>query len=203
MSFSDDLAAVSEPLEWWDFPRRDVESDPEEFLSLDQEMLTAARRHEQRVQRTRERGAADANAHRQALHVLAARVGRLEQLLAELREPLEARGARQQFDRLRVLKDQMLQDLADRGVEIRDPLGLAASEALEWTSVVSWERRAGLTTDQVVETQEVAVFQDGAPVRLAQVIMGAPLTVEDGREPAEFETETREGPSTSTEGAGE
>ena len=95
-----------------------------------------------------------------------------------------AQGRRGLHRQLLILKNQMLQILADNDIELRDPTGPAA-EVLDWTTVNAWLHRPEFDAKVVARTEAHAVFHEGRIVRLAQVQMGAPAESEHEQDTAQ------------------
>jgi len=168
------------PLDWYDFAGREVPAASGAFVSPESELISLARRAEEELRAARGAARAAADEVREVLFDLAVLVGRLDQLTAGAEQPLVAQGRRPLYMQLRTLKNQMLQIVADNGIELRDPTGLPAAEVLDWVEVSTWLHRAQYDAEVVARTEERAVFLDGEPVRLARVQMGAPAEPEPG-----------------------
>ncbi|RKQ93819.1 hypothetical protein C8N24_3693 [Solirubrobacter pauli] len=87
---------------------------------------------------------------------------------------------------LRVLKDQMLADIAAAGLEIVRLRGLPARATVDLVDVESWRYDDAYAEAVVVEELAVAVRHLGRPLRRGRVVMGAPQsggprTTDDGR----------------------
>jgi hypothetical protein len=144
-------------------------------------MVGVARRAAEDLHAAEQQVHAAANEVREALFELAVLVGRLDQLADATEEPLVAQGQLSLHRQLSILKNQMLQILADNAVELRDPTGLPTAEVLHWTRVNAWLHRSEFDAEVVARTEEHAVFHEGRIVRLAQVQMGAPAESEHGQ----------------------
>lgn len=169
------LAEVAQPpLDWYDFSGREVPDVPGEFISPDSELISVVRRAAEDVHSAEQKARAATNEVREALFGLAVLVGRLDQVADDAEEPLLAQRRRGLHRQLVIVKNQMLQILADNGVELRDPTGLPAAEVVDWTEVTAWLHRPEYHAEVVARTEERAVFHDGGIVRLARVQMGAP-----------------------------
>jgi hypothetical protein len=127
---------------------------------------------------------------RGTLYELASLTGQLELQLARAEAPLVDSGNKRQYQLLRVLKNQMLEALRQRGIEVRDPLGRGHDEVAEWADVVHWRTGPEFTAEVVAQTIEPAVFHHGdgpdgpgtedadQVVRRARVVMGSPPSEE-------------------------
>jgi hypothetical protein len=176
------MSSSAEPLDWSEFPARDVAVDTDGFYSPGSELAALAKGYDQALREERDRSVETVIAARKTIVRLAVFAGRLDQLLSEALAPMAAQGLQETHDPLRVLKDMILQALREDGVEIRDPVGLPRPEVADWVDVDSWVHRETFEREEVAQTQECAVFQDGVPVHLARVIMGAPLEDDPGQQ---------------------
>lgn len=175
----------------WDvFAERPVPEGLGRDVRLETELAAVLQRGRDDLARDRGRTAQEASDVRHTLYELASFVGRLEQQLGRAEAPLVEGGNKKLYDTLRVLKDQMLDLLGERGVEVRDPLGRGHDEVAEWADVVHWRQGAQFTAEVVAQTLEPAVFhRDGDAdgdgpgrqpddgyevVRRARVVMGCP-----------------------------
>jgi hypothetical protein len=173
------------PLDWYDFSGRDVPDVPGEFISPESELVGVARRAAEDLHAAEQWTHGAANEVREGLFELAVLVGRLDQLADEAEEPLAAQGQRDLHRQLSILKNQMVQILADNDVELRDPTGLPAEEVLNWASVSTWLHRPEFDAKVVARTEAHAVVHEGRIVRLAQVQMGAPVQAEHEQDTAQ------------------
>lgn len=173
------------PLDWYDFSGREVPDVPGEFISPESEMVGVARRAAEDLHAAEQRTQAAANEVREGLFELAVLVGRLDQLADAAEESLVTQGQRGLHRQLSILKNQMLQILADNDVELRDPTGLPAAEVLDWATVSTWLHRPEFDAKVVARTEAHAVFHEGRIVRLAQVQMGAPAQAEHEHDTAQ------------------
>ncbi len=174
------MSYSAEPLDWQEFPAREVSVEVDGFYSPGSELLALAKGYDQALREERERAVETVAAARKVIVRLAVLAGRLDQLLSDALEPMASRGLQDRHDPLRVLKDMMLQALREDGVEVRDPIGLPRQEVGDWVDVDSWVHGEDFDREMVAQTQECAVFQDGVPVHLAHVIMGAPIDDDSG-----------------------
>ena len=174
------------PPGWEVFAERPVPDGLGRDVHLEVELAGMLQRGRDDLARDRGRTAQETVDNRHALYELASFIGRLEQHLGRAEVPLVEGGNKKVYDTLRVLKDQMLDSLRDRGVEVRDPLGHGHDEVAEWADVVHWRRGPQFTGEVVAQTLEPAVFhretggRDEATddhekvVRRARVVMGCP-----------------------------
>ncbi|MEV2217806.1 hypothetical protein AB0H86_41350 [Streptomyces sp. NPDC050997] len=179
-------AAPAEAPGWDVFAERPVPDGLGRDVHLEVELAGMLQRGRDDLARDRGRTAQETTDNRHALYELASFIGRLEQHLDRAEAPLVEGGNKKLYDTLRVLKDQMLDSLRDRGVEVRDPLGHGHDEVAEWADVVHWRRGPQFTGEVVAQTLEPAVFhregggRDEATddhekvVRRARVVMGCP-----------------------------
>lgn len=175
-------APAPPPLDWYDFSGREVPASAGEFVSPESELIGVARRAAEELRAARAETLSAAGEVREALFDLAVFVSRLDQLVGRAEEPLVAQGGRKLFLQLRTLKNQMLQTVADHGVELRDPTGLPAADVLDWVNVNAWLHRPEYEAEIVARTEECAVFHEGRAVRLARVQMGAPERERQGKD---------------------
>lgn len=166
------------PLDWYDFSGREVPDVPGEFYSPESELISVVRRAEEDMNAAEQEARNTADEAREPLYELAVLAGRLDQLVDEAEESLVAQDRRGLHRKLRILKNQMLQILADNSIELRDPTGLPAAEVLDWVDVTGWLHRPEFESEVVARTEERAVFHEGRTVRFARVQMGAPTAPE-------------------------
>ncbi|MDT0447080.1 hypothetical protein [Streptomyces johnsoniae] len=178
MSSSAEESGAHEPLDWDDFaerpaPREAAGRDGGD-LPPDRELAAVLQRFWSDVAEERNKAHAEAAGTREAAVELAIHVARLESLLAEAVEPLEAAGKRNLGRRLAVVCKQMQTQLAQIGVEATDPTGEPFDAVADEVDVLRWRHGAQYPAEVVAETLEPVVRDRGVVVRLAQVVMGAP-----------------------------
>ncbi|MFJ9616186.1 hypothetical protein [Streptomyces noursei] len=179
-------------LDWYDFSGRDVPDVPGEFYSPESELTGVVRRAAEDLEAAREEARTAADAAGEPLYELAVLAGRLDQLTDAAEGPLVAQDKRRLHGQLRILKNQMLQILADNGIELRDPTGLPAADVLDWVDVTGWLHRPEFDAEVVARTEERAVFHEGRTVRFARVQMGAPAEQEPAQVPVPVQNPARE-----------
>lgn len=162
---SDELSSARPT--WDAFTERPVPEVRGEITAPEADLAGVLQRRYEELGAARGASASAATRVHATLFELAMLVGTLEQQLA---------GAEQQLGHreLKNVKDRMLDVLRDAGVEVRDPLGLPADEVLDWADPVHWLQSPDFAAEVVATTNEYAVFHEGAVVRFAQVVMGAP-----------------------------
>ncbi|MGY6024888.1 hypothetical protein [Streptomyces spinosirectus] len=154
-------------------------------VHLSHELAGVLQRSRDDLAKDRGRAAQEAAAVLGTLYELAALTGQLELQLVRAEAPLVEGGNKRLHDLLRVLKNQMLEELRQRGIEVRDPLGRGHDEVAEWADVVHWRSGPQFTAEVVAQTIEPAVFHHGRDehdgtgdddkvVRRARVVMGCP-----------------------------
>ncbi|MEU6662294.1 hypothetical protein [Streptomyces sp. NPDC046821] len=159
---------------WDDFAERPVPEVHGTTTAPEAELAGVLQRRHEDLAAARGASAEAATRVRSTLFELAVLVGTLEQQVTRAEEPLAALGEELRHRELKNVKDRMLDLLRGAGVEVRDPLGLPADDVLDWADPVHWRQSPEFAAEVVAETNEYAVFHDGALVRFAQVVMGAP-----------------------------
>ncbi|MFG2790444.1 hypothetical protein [Streptomyces sp. NPDC048419] len=171
------------PPGWDAFVERPVPEGLGQAVHLSHELAGVLQRSRDDLAKDRGRAAQEAAAVLGTLYELAALTGQLELQLARAEAPLVEGGNKRLHDLLRVLKNQMLEELRQRGIEVRDPLGRGHDEVAEWADVVHWRSGPQFTAEVVAQTIEPAVFHHGREddgtdddkvVRRARVVMGCP-----------------------------
>ncbi|MFI6565307.1 hypothetical protein [Streptomyces sp. NPDC050534] len=173
------------PPGWDAFAERPVPEGLGQAVHLSHELAGVLQRSRDDLAKDRGRAAQEAAAVVGTLYELAALAGQLELQLARAEAPLVEGGNKRLHDLLRVLKNQMLEELRQRGIEVRDPLGRGHDEVAEWADVVHWRSGPQFTAEVVAQTIEPAVFHHGRDdhdgtgdddkvVRRARVVMGCP-----------------------------
>ena len=76
---------------------------------------------------------------------------------------------------LRIVKDQMLDELGRAGLEIIIPIGKAFDEVAHSVNVDGWRHHEDFSSEVVAEVVEPIVTYRGDLVRPGRVVMGAPL----------------------------
>ncbi|RVU17989.1 hypothetical protein EOT10_33380 [Streptomyces antnestii] len=173
---------------WDDFAERPVPEVHGATTAPEAELAGVLQRRHEDLAVARGASAAAATRVHATLFELAALVGTLEQQVTRSEEPLAAVGEQLRHRELRNVKDRMLDLLRGAGVEVRDPLGLPADDVLDWADPVHWRQSPDFDAEVVAETNECAVFHEGAVVRFAQVVMGAPAqnpVSENAEDPAD------------------
>jgi len=101
---------------------------------------------------------------------------RLETALSEYEPQLRDAPLSSIHRQLRILKDQMLAELADAGIEVVRLAGRPYAEVASYVDVEGWRHRAEYESELVAEELEPAVRHGEHLLRLGRVVMGAPLT---------------------------
>ncbi|MFC9462168.1 hypothetical protein [Streptomyces sp. NPDC056983] len=172
MSSSDEPDAVRPG--WENFAERPVPEVHGATTAPEAELAGVLQRRHEELAAARGASASAATRVHATLFELAMLIGTLEQQVNRAGEPREAVDAELRHRELKNVKDRMLDVLRGAGVEVRDPKGLTADEVLDWADPVHWLQSPEFDAEVVAETNEYAVFHDGAVVRFAQVVMGAP-----------------------------
>ncbi|MFJ9542386.1 hypothetical protein ACIRPX_34715 [Streptomyces sp. NPDC101225] len=173
------------PPGWEAFAERPVPDGLGQAVHLGHELAGVLQRSRDDLAKDRGRAAQESADVLGSLYELAALAGQLELQLARAETPLVEGGNKRLHDLLRVLKNQMLEELRQRGIEVRDPLGRGHDEVAEWADVVHWRSGPQFTAEVVAQTIEPAVFHHGRDdhdaagdddkvVRRARVVMGCP-----------------------------
>ena len=174
------------PPSWDVFVERPVPDGLGQAVHLSHELAGVLQRSRDDLAKDRGRAAQESAAVLGSLYELAALAGQLELQLARAEAPLVEGGNKRLHDLLRVLKNQMLEELRQRGIEVRDPLGRGHDEVAEWADVVHWRSGPQFSAEVVAQTIEPAVFHHGRDdhdeatgdddkvVRRARVVMGCP-----------------------------
>jgi molecular chaperone GrpE (heat shock protein) len=113
----------------------------------------------------------------EGLKALAEQAVLVAQLTAalELYEPDFTQAAlKKPYRHLRVLKDQMLDELRRAGLTVVDPLGQPFDEVAALVQVIGWRHHERYNAEVVAEVMESIVTCEGELVRPGRVIMGAP-----------------------------
>jgi len=101
-------------------------------------------------------------------------------LLEQSRQmPEQAASLRKVYRSFRILKDQMLTQLAAVGMRIDIPLGKTYSEVEDVVAIEGWRHHQDYRQEIVVEVREPVVYFKGALVHQGKVIMGGPLQEDD------------------------
>lgn len=168
MSFSGEL------FDWNIFSRREVPFDVElaspalEMFAALQKSHAALVEAQQVVEHVRE----------EYLAVLAQQAVLVAQLSAALDRyaPEYSEASLAKIHRsLRIIKDQMLDELKKGGLEIVIPLGKSFDEVADVVSVDGWRHHENFSAEVVAEVVEPIVTYRGDVVRRGRVLMGAPL----------------------------
>lgn len=173
------------PPGWDSFAERPVPEGLGQAVNLSHELAGVLQRARDDLAKDRGRAAQEGAAVLGTLYELAALAGQLELQLARAEAPLVEGGNKRLHDLLRVLKNQMLEELRQRGIEVRDPMGCGHDEVAEWADVVHWRSGPQFAAEVVAQTIEPAVFHHGRDdhdgtgdddkvVRRARVVMGCP-----------------------------
>ncbi len=132
---------------------------------------------------------------RQAVHVaqLAIVLGRFESTIHQIatQSPESQLQLKRSYHALRIVKDQMLDELQRAGLQIEEPLGKRYEEVAEFVSVEGWRHHKDFTSEVVAEVREPIVRYYGAVVRMGCVVMGAPLEEEEFSEQEEREVHAK------------
>ncbi|MCD6486969.1 MAG: nucleotide exchange factor GrpE [Syntrophobacterales bacterium] len=87
------------------------------------------------------------------------------------------------YRHLRVLKDQMIEALASSDVELISPVGEPFENVVDYVDMVHWRYHEDYTSEIVVEVLEPIIKFRGDVVKLARLVIGAPLGPEDKSKP--------------------
>jgi hypothetical protein len=79
---------------------------------------------------------------------------------------------------LRIIKDQMLDELENAGLEVTVPLGKSFKEVSDVIRVDGWRHHINYSSEVVAEVFEPIISHRGKIVHLGRVLMGAPLAME-------------------------
>ena len=115
---------------------------------------------------------------------------RLEAALALYEPQLAGASMEKAHQHLRILKDQMLAELAAAGVEPVRLEGRSYDEIAELVEVDGWLHRDDIEAEVVLEELEPAVRGGDEVIRIGRVVMGAPAE----KHPAETASEGRVAP---------
>jgi hypothetical protein len=182
MSSSDSLdqirvetpAAAPSLLSWDSFPEREVPfavelmSPASEVAAVTPRLLEA--RDAARL--------ADAAAHEAQQFALAQQAVFVHQLAGALefyRSEFDAQGLTKTYRHLRVIKDQMQDNLDKAAVEIIVPNGAPYDQIVEQVEIIGWRHHADFDAERVADVIEPIIRLDGRLIRPGRVVMGAPL----------------------------
>jgi hypothetical protein len=139
------------------------------------EIAAQLQEHAADRQRWQQELAEQARIHDQSLAEATSVVYLLDEALGRAQAPLEQAGLLRAYRELRILKDRLIQLLADQGCSWRDPLGLPFEGDLpELVNVDGW--RYGPEYDQacVAQVREPIIMRHGVVIREGSVVVGAP-----------------------------
>ncbi|MCX5560920.1 hypothetical protein [Streptomyces sp. NBC_00038] len=145
-------------------------------VSPGREMAALLQRYWADLQSESNRVQKESAAARKILTELAVHVARLDGLLREAADPLEAAGAKTLGRRLHVARKQVLEPLHAMDITTQDPTGKPYESVADVVDIAGWRYGPEFTAEVVAETVEPIVLDRGTVVRLGQVIMGAPLS---------------------------
>jgi hypothetical protein len=99
----------------------------------------------------------------------------LDDAAARFQEPMEASGLKRAYRELRVLKDKLVQTLAEAGCTWRDPLGEPFEGDLpDLVNVDGWRYAPEYTENCVAQVREPIILRNGVPIKEGSVVVGAP-----------------------------
>lgn len=168
------MSSSDEALSWADFAERPVTSRPVGLVSPAKELLGVLQQYRDDVNAAEERMRDAVGEVRQVAVEQANFVAQLAQVVEQAAEPLAAGGNRRLHSRLRVLKDQMLEALAEGGITVVDPLGEPFDKVADMVDVLGWRHGPEFESEVVARTDEAVVLFQGAVIRPGRVVMGAP-----------------------------
>ena len=158
---------------WAVFSKRQVPLDVE-LLSPASEMVGLLQKYSCEMDKAKQE---TESVRREWLKVVAQQAVFAVQLESALKryEPLLAKASLERiYKHIRIIKDQMLADIKNAGLEVSVPLGKAFNEVADNVSVDGWIHNESFTSEVVADVVEPIVTFNGKLLRAGRVVMGAP-----------------------------
>ena len=159
--------------DWSIFYEREVPFDVE-ILSPALEMAMILQRYRADVDSIKKENEANIDEERAALAQQAVFVAQLAMALEQYESSLVQASLTRVHRHFRILKDQMVDSLKNRGLEIIVPKGQTFDDVADLVNVEGWRHHENFTSEVVAEVLEPIVKYHGSTIRLGRVIMGAP-----------------------------
>jgi hypothetical protein len=167
MSSSDKLP------DWSLFSKRQVLIDVD-LLSPASEIVSLLQKYSCEMEKAKQE---TESVRREWLNVVAQQAVFAVQLESALKryEPLLAQASLGRiYKHIRIIKDQMLDDIKNAGLEVSIPIGKTFNEVSDNVSVDGWVHNEKFTSEVVADVIEPIVFVNGKLLRAGRVVMGAP-----------------------------